>query len=66
MRSHYQDARQVLSQLGAVGVDYNDVTQGLEKHGLEVFDASWRELSDQLAATLHHPREGHPRQESGK
>jgi transaldolase len=66
VRSQYQDARQVLSQLGAAGVDYDDVTAGLEKHGLDMFDTSWRELSDQLAVALHHPREGHPRQESGK
>jgi transaldolase len=66
VRAHYQDARRVLSQLGAVGVDYDDVTAGLEKHGLEVFDASWRELSDQLVAALRQPRETHPPEESGK
>ncbi len=61
VRGHYQDARQVLHQLHAVGVDYDDVTAGLEEHGLNTFDASWRELSGQLAAAL---RPG--RQESGK
>ena len=40
---------------GAVGVDYDEVTAGLEQHGLELFDASWRELSDQLAAKLRNP-----------
>jgi hypothetical protein len=33
----------------------DDVTAGLEQHGLELFDASWRELSDQLAAKLRQP-----------
>ena len=56
VRRSYQDARQVLSQLQELGVDYDDVTEDLEKHGLELFDTSWRELSDQLAATFRPPR----------
>jgi transaldolase len=52
VRDHYADARQVLSQLQALGVDYNDVTASLEDHGLALFDASWRDLGDQLAAKL--------------
>ena len=55
VRGHYADAGQVLSDLAAAGVDYDDVTASLEQRGLELFDASWRELSDQLAARLHHP-----------
>ena len=65
VRGHYQDARQVLSQLQDLGVDYDDVTAGLEEHGLDIFDASWRGLSDQLAAALRRPRESHPREKSG-
>jgi transaldolase len=55
VRAHYSDARQVLTELAAIGVDYDDVTAGLEQRGLELFDASWRELSDQLAAKLRNP-----------
>jgi transaldolase len=55
VRDHYQDARQVLSELAAAGVDYDDVTAALERRGLELFDASWRELGDQLGAKLRHP-----------
>ena len=55
VRGHYQDARQVLSRLAAAGVDYDDVTAGLEQRGLELFDPSWRELSDQLTAKLRNP-----------
>jgi transaldolase len=55
VRGHYQDAQQVLTELTAVGIDYDDVTAGLEQRGLELFDASWRELSDQLAAKLRNP-----------
>jgi transaldolase len=44
VRGHYADAQQVLSALGEVGVDYDDVTAYLEDHGLAIFDASWRDL----------------------
>ena len=54
VRAHYSDARQVLTELAAVGVDYDDVTAALEQRGLELFNASWRELSDQLAAKLRN------------
>jgi transaldolase len=49
------NARQVLSELRALGIDYGDVTQVLEDNGLAAFDANWRELGDQLAAQLKGP-----------
>jgi transaldolase len=57
VRGHYADAQQVLSALAEVGVD--DVTAHLEDNGLAIFDASWRDLGDQLAAQLGRPA-GHP------
>ena len=57
VRGHYADAQQVLSALAEVGVDYDDVTAHLEDNGLAIFDASWRDLGDQLAAQLAHPAE---------
>jgi hypothetical protein len=42
VRGHYSDARQVLSELEALGIDYGDVAQGLESNGVAAFDASWR------------------------
>ena len=67
VRGHYQDALQVLSQLQELGVDYEDVTASLEDNGLAMFDASWRELGDQLAAVLRRPRrQSRPQKESGK
>jgi transaldolase len=67
VRGHYAEARQVLSQLAVLGIDYDEVTTRLEEHGLEMFDTSWRELSDQLAAALRCPRENdHAQQESGE
>jgi len=59
VRGHYADAQQVLSALAEVGVDYDDVTAHLEDSALAIFDASWRELGDQLAAQLAYPA-GHP------
>jgi transaldolase len=52
IRGHYADARQVLSRLRAIGVDYGDVTSILEDKGLTAFDASWQELGDQLRGGL--------------
>ena len=65
VRSHYAEAREVLSGLEAIGVDYGDVTEGLESNGLAAFDASWRELGDQIAAQLRRPEERPAREESG-
>jgi len=59
VRGHYAEAQGVLDALHEVGIDYDDVTAYLEDHGLAIFDASWRELGDQLAAQLAHPAE-HP------
>ncbi len=55
VRGHYADAQQVLSALPEVGVDYDDVTAHLEDNALAIFDASWRDLGDQLAAQLRPP-----------
>jgi len=66
VRGHYEDARQVLSELRAAGVDYDDVTAGLEERGLELFDASWRELSAELGARLRHAPDNHREEESGR
>ena len=51
VRGHCTDARQVLSELRALGVDY-DVTSVLEDNGLAAFDASWQGLGDQLGDQL--------------
>jgi len=65
VRGHYADARQVLSDLQALGVDYRDVTSVLENNGLAAFDASWQELGDQLAVALRRPAGRSAREESG-
>ncbi|MCD9876322.1 transaldolase [Streptomyces guryensis] len=52
VRAHYDDARRVLGELHAVGVDYDDLVQSLEDDGVAKFDASWEQLAGQLADRL--------------
>jgi transaldolase len=49
---NYNDAHAVFDGLKAVGVDFDDVTEVLEKEGVEKFIASWHELQDTVAAAL--------------
>jgi transaldolase len=63
VREHYDEARQVLDQLKAIGVDYDDVTADLEADGVAKFDASWQEVGDQVTAALQRQM---TRQESGE
>jgi transaldolase len=44
VRSTYVEARKTLDDLGALGIDYNDVVQVLEDEAVEKFEASWNEL----------------------
>jgi transaldolase len=46
------DARKVLDDLAAVGVDYDDVVKVLEDEGVEKFEASWGELLESTSAEL--------------
>jgi transaldolase len=52
----YLDARKTLDDLAAVGVDYDDVVDLLEREGVEKFDAAWAELRDSLKANLKAAR----------
>ena len=63
VRGHYVEARQVLSDLETLGIDYGEVTEKLERNGLAAFDASWREVGDQLGAALKQRPDG---EESGE
>ncbi|MFE3262089.1 transaldolase [Nocardia sp. NPDC059091] len=51
----YPHARQVLDELAAVGVDYDDVVATLEADGVAKFDASWDQLGTDLAHALTAP-----------
>ncbi|MGI6877516.1 transaldolase [Microbacterium sp. gxy059] len=48
----YADAHAVIDGLGAVGVDFADVTQVLEDEGVEKFIASWHELQETVRQAL--------------
>jgi transaldolase len=45
-------AQSVFDELAEAGVDYDDVTDTLEREGVEKFEASFHELLDALAAKL--------------
>lgn len=52
----YDEARAVLHDLAGLGVDYDDVVDLLEREGVEKFDASWAQLTDQVRASLDEAR----------
>jgi transaldolase len=56
VRDRYDEARRVLDQLAAVGIDVGDVTEHLERDGVAKFEKSWSELAATIAAELHRNR----------
>ncbi|MGN6688323.1 MAG: transaldolase [Actinomycetales bacterium] len=50
--TQYEDAKQVFSRLESAGVDMTDVTDQLEREGVEKFEASWQELLDGVRGEL--------------
>ena len=60
----YDQARQVIADLLAVGIDFDDVVDALEREGVEKFEASWEELLDGVAKSLTAAATGagHPNQ----
>ncbi|HEY3505274.1 MAG TPA: transaldolase [Actinocatenispora sp.] len=48
----YGQAQDVLDSLAALGVDYDDVVEVLEREGVEKFEKSWEELLDSVTAQL--------------
>ena len=46
------EARALLDDLAAAGVDYDDVVETLEREGVEKFSDSFRELLDGIRAKL--------------
>jgi transaldolase len=49
---HYVEAQQVLDDLAAVGIDYDDVVQVLEDEAIEKFENSWNELIESIQGEL--------------
>lgn len=57
VRGGYPDAERVLADLATVGISLPEVTEVLEREGIEKFTASFAELTDTVAAALAHPVE---------
>jgi transaldolase len=53
----YAQSQAVLDDLAALGIDYDDVVQSLEDHGVSAFDASWDHLGQRLATALGTQKE---------
>ncbi len=53
IRPFYTDAHQVLHDIAAIGVDYDDVVDQLEDEGITKFEASWAAVTAQLSDRLH-------------
>jgi transaldolase len=53
---HYDESRRVLDRLAAAGIDFDDVTEYLERDGLAKFDKSWSELGATVAAEMERQR----------
>jgi transaldolase len=49
---HYAEAQQVLDDLKAAGIDYDDVVEQLEREGVKKFEDSWAELLDSVKEQL--------------
>jgi transaldolase len=52
------EAQQVLDDLEAVGISYDDVVDVLEREGVEKFDASWAELVETVETALKDAKAG--------
>jgi transaldolase len=48
----YADANEVLDEVDALGISYEEVTALLEKEGVDKFIVSWNELLDTVSAAL--------------
>jgi transaldolase len=50
--SKYEEARSVLEAIAAMGISYDDVTELLEKEGVDKFVISWNELVESVENAL--------------
>jgi len=53
----YDEARAVLADLAEIGVGYDEVVELLEREGVEKFDASWAQLTEQVHRELGKKRQ---------
>ena len=50
--NRYEESNMILLAVAAVGVDYDDVTEQLEREGVDKFVVSWNELLDSVTSAL--------------
>jgi len=55
---NYENARQVMADLAAVGIDVDDVVKVLEDEGVEKFETSWNELLEGVDKSLKAAKAG--------
>jgi transaldolase len=63
---NYADAKQVLDDLAALGIGYDDVVDTLEREGVEKFEQSWLELIQSLKTQLDSTAGGKEQPEAAK
>jgi transaldolase len=56
IRGRYDEARQVLDRLEALGIGYDDVTDLLEREGVDKFEKSWAELLQTVTDELERAK----------
>jgi transaldolase len=61
IRPFYTDAHQVLRDIAAVGVDYDDVVSRLEADGITKFESSWARVNAELSDRLRPASSASPR-----
>ena len=55
---NYGNARQVMTDLAAAGIDFDDVVKVLEDEGVEKFETSWNELLEGVDKSLKAAKAG--------
>jgi transaldolase len=48
----YEESNQVLNQLDAIGISYDEVVEQLEQEGVDKFVTSWSELLETVQTAL--------------
>jgi transaldolase len=58
VRGRYDEAREVIARLEALGISYTDVVNVLEEEGVDKFDTSWEELAATVTTALDKAAQG--------
>jgi transaldolase len=56
VHGRYEEAQQLLDRLAALGIDYDDVVETLEREGVEKFETSWTQLLESVEHKLGEAR----------